>query len=136
MIPVVYEKGSLGASGDLSPLSHMSLPLLGLGEVIVNGKRLDALEGLKIAGIKPLEKLYAKEGLSLINGTQGMNAIGSLILYDAIDLIKIAHLALGLTMEAHGGIMDAYDEEIHLIRKQKGQVISASWIRQMLQGST
>lgn len=136
VIPVVFEKGSLGASGDLSPLSHMSLPLLGLGEVIVDGIRMDAKQGLKKAGIEPLEKLYAKEGLSLINGTQGMNAIGSLVLYDAIKLMKIAHVALALTMEALGGIMDAFDEDVHLIRKQKGQMISASWIRKILNDST
>jgi len=136
VIPVVLEKGSLGASGDLSPLSHMSLPLLGLGEVFYEGIRMPAKEGLEKAGILPLERLKAKEGLSLINGTQGMSAIGSLLFYDAEKLIKVAHAALALTMEALGGIKDAFDDEIHLIRKQKGQIQSASWIRALLKGST
>ena len=109
IIPVVFEQGSLGASGDLALLSHMSLPLIGLGEVYYEGQRMPSIEAFKKADIKPLEKLYPKEGLSLINGTQAMSAIGALVLYDAFKLIKYANLALSLTMEALESIIDAFD---------------------------
>ncbi len=122
VIPVVFEKGSLGASGDLAPLSHMSLPLIGLGEVFYNGKRMSALEGLKEAGIAPLESLEAKEGLCLINGTQAMTSVGALTLYDSYQLMDVSAIALAMTMEALNAITDAFDERIHLLRGHKGQI--------------
>lgn len=135
LIPIVYEKGSLGASGDLALLSHMSLPLIGMGELEYQGIRYQAKEALKIAGVEPLDELKAKEGLSLINGTQGMSAVGGLVLYDSYRLLKFANLALALSMEALQGIMDAYDDRIHQIRRQVGQIQVASEIRSFLEGS-
>jgi len=107
--PVVFEKGSLGASGDLAPLSHMSLPIIGLGEVFYNGQRMDTLDAFKLANIVPIKALKAKEGLSLINGTQAMTSIGSFALYEALQLSKLSNISLGLTMEATRAIIDAFD---------------------------
>lgn len=135
LCPVVYEKGSLGASGDLAPLSQMCLPLLGMGEVFWGEKRLPASEGLILAGIQPLSGLHAKEGLSLINGTQAMTAIGALALYDAFRLEKAATLALCLSLEALRGITDAFDPRVHDLRGQPGQCAVASRIRCHLEGS-
>ncbi|MBN2268851.1 MAG: histidine ammonia-lyase [Acholeplasmataceae bacterium] len=135
LISVVYEKGSLGASGDLALLSHMSLPLIGLGEVMIDGKVMSADEGLKIKDIKPIEKLSAKEGLSLINGTQAMSAIGGLALYDAIKLMKISNMAFALSMEALKGITSALDPKVHEIRGQEGQKIVASAMKSYLRNS-
>lgn len=135
LIPVVYEKGSLGASGDLALLSHMSLPLIGLGELEYKGIRYEAKEALMLAGITPLDGLKAKEGLSLINGTQAMSAIGGLVLYDSYKLLNFANLALSLSMEALEGIMDAYDDRVHQIRRQTGQIQVAADVRRFLEGS-
>ncbi len=135
MIPVVFEKGSLGASGDLALLSHMSLPLIGLGEVFVDGIRMSTQDGLAKLGLIALSELKAKEGLSLINGTQGMNAIGSLVLDGAFHLYDYANLALSLTMEALEGITDAYDPRVHSIRNQEGQITAAKAILSYLEGS-
>ncbi len=135
LCPVVYEKGSLGASGDLAPLSQMCLPLLGMGEVFWGGKRLSSAEGLLLAGIEPLKDLRAKEGLCLINGTQAMTSIGALTLYDAFRLEKVATLALCLSAEALRGITDAFDPRVHELRGQPGQCEVASRIRRHLAGS-
>lgn len=134
--PVVYEKGSLGASGDLALLSHMSLPLVGLGEVFYQNKRYTAEEGLKLAKIKPLDNLVAKEGLSLINGTQAMNAIGALTLYDGLRVLDFANVSYALSMEALLGVTDALDDKVHQIRNQKGQIEMAKVMREHLKGST
>jgi histidine ammonia-lyase len=136
IIPVVFEKGSLGASGDLALLSHMSLPLIGLGEVYYQGNRMETMKAFKLANIKPLESLQAKEGLSLINGTQAMSAIGGLVLYDALRLLKYANLSVALTMEALHGILDQLDPRIHQIRNQIGQMSSAKEILNNLKGSS
>jgi histidine ammonia-lyase len=135
LIPVVFEKGSLGASGDLALLSHMSLPLIGLGEVYVEGVRMDANKGLKLKGIEPIKKLSAKEGLSLINGTQAMTAIGALCLYDAYTLYRAANTAFALTMESLNGIVDVLDHEIHFIRGHQGQIEAAKMMKNFLKGS-
>lgn len=135
IIPVVFEQGSLGASGDLALLSHMSLPLIGLGEVYYEGQRMPSIEAFKKADIKPLEKLYPKEGLSLINGTQAMSAIGALVLYDAFKLIKYANLALSLTMEALESIIDAFDPKIQHVRRHLGQMEVADQIIRNLKNS-
>lgn len=134
--PVVFEKGSLGASGDLAPLSHMSLPLIGLGEVHVDGVRMDAKEGLKKAGITPLKALYAKEGLSLINGTQAMTSVGAMAIYEAEMLLKYANMSVSSTMEALRAIIDAFDPRIHSLRGHEGQIKMAEEIRKMLEGSS
>jgi histidine ammonia-lyase len=135
IIPVVFEKGSLGASGDLAPLSHMSLPLIGLGEVIYQNRRMPTLEAFKLAKIEPLSHLEAKEGLSLINGTQAMNSQGALVLYDALRLEKLASLSLSMSLEALEGIIDAFDLRVHEVRGQIGQIQVAKDILAHLKGS-
>ena len=135
LIPVVYEKGSLGASGDLALLSHMSLPLIGMGELEYQGIKYEAKDILSKLNIEPLSGLKAKEGLSLINGTQAMSAIGGLVLYDAFKLLDYANLALALTMEALNGVIDAYDERVHVIRRQIGQMKVAATVKSYLKGS-
>ncbi|MFA7075554.1 MAG: histidine ammonia-lyase [Candidatus Izemoplasmatales bacterium] len=120
--PVVFSKGSLGASGDLAPLSHMSLPLIGLGEVFFDGERLSASEGLKRAKIEAIDSLKAKEGLSLINGTQAMTSVGVIALIEAINLINLSMYNLAFSMQALNGIIDVFDHKIHELRNQKGQI--------------
>lgn len=133
--PVIYEKGSLGASGDLALLSHMSLPLIGLGEVIINNKIYETKAGFALKNVKPLENLNAKEGLSLINGTQAMTAIGALNLYHGYKILKYANFSYALTMEALLGITSALDEKVHEIRNQKGQIVVAKEMREFLTDS-
>ncbi len=133
--PVVFEKGSLGASGDLAPLSHMSLPIIGLGEVYYLGKRMDTMDAFIKAEILPLEGLKAKEGLSLINGTQAMTSIGAIALYDAMKLSKLSNISLSLTMEATRSIIDAFDYRVHEVRGHQGQIQVARDIVTYLEGS-
>lgn len=132
--PVVPEQGSLGASGDLAPLAHMCLPLLGLGEAYYQGERLPAAEALGRAGLKPVE-LSSKEGLALINGTQCMTGIGSLTLHDGLNLAKAADIAAALTGEALGAIPAAWDPRIHALRIHPGQAHVAANLRKLVQGS-
>jgi histidine ammonia-lyase len=133
--PVVYAQGSLGASGDLVPLAHMALPLIGLGEVFVKGVRYQASIGLKEAGIEPLETLKAKEGLALINGTQAMTSIGAHALYDAYNVFNQATIASALTFEALEGIIDVFDARIHEVRNQVGQIEVANMMQSLLKES-
>lgn len=132
--PIIPEKGSLGSSGDLAPLSHMVLVMLGEGEAIYNGERLSGHEAMKRAGIKPIE-LTSKEGLALINGTQAMTAIGGLTVYESINLIKHADIIAALTIEALNGITDAYDYKVHMVRAHKGQMDTAKNLLRLLEGS-
>jgi histidine ammonia-lyase len=134
VVPIVPEKGSLGASGDLAPLSHVALALCGMGECRYRGKRLSAAEALAAAGLKPVV-LSAKEGLALINGTQCMTAIGALAAFDAWKLARTADLAAALSAQALRGIVDAYDERVHAVRGQFGQAESAAFLRALLEGS-
>jgi histidine ammonia-lyase len=122
LTPVVFSKGSLGASGDLAPLSHMALPIIGLGEVFYHGERLDAALGLKRAGITPLKSLKAKEGLSLINGTQAMTSVGAIALLEAKNLIDLSMYGLAFTMQALEGIDEVFNDKIHQARNQLGQI--------------
>jgi histidine ammonia-lyase len=122
LTPVVFSKGSLGASGDLAPLSHMALPIIGLGEVFYQGERLDAVLGLKRAGITPLKSLKAKEGLSLINGTQAMTSVGAFALLEAKNLIDLSMYGLAFTMQALEGIDEVFNDKIHKARNQIGQI--------------
>ncbi|AIO18409.1 Histidine ammonia-lyase [Candidatus Izimaplasma bacterium HR1] len=133
--PVVFEKGSLGASGDLAPLSHMSLPIIGLGECFYKGERMSTIDAFNKAEITPISNLLAKEGLSLINGTQAMTSVGAFTLYDTTKLAKLADLSLSLTMEALHGIIDAYDERVHLVRGHIGQINVAAHVKVLLEGS-
>lgn len=132
--PVVFSKGSLGASGDLCPLAHMALVLIGEGEAVVEGKRIRGSKAMEIAGIKPVE-LAAKEGLSLINGTQAMCAVGCITLYDALYASKTADIALSLTMEALHGIKDAFDPRIQAVRPHIGQIDTAENVLSLLKNS-
>ncbi len=132
--PIIPQKGSLGASGDLAPLAHMVLPMLGEGEAEFEGQVLPGAEAMAKAGIPTLE-LAAKEGLSLINGTQIMTAIGCLSAYDARQLAIVADVAAALTGEALGAIQIAYDEKAHLLRPHKGQLTTAANLRGLLKGS-
>jgi len=134
--PVVFEKGSLGASGDLAPLSHMSLPIIGLGEVIYKGKRMDTMDAFNELGINPIKRLKAKEGLSLINGTQAMTSVGAITLYDAFRLYKLSNISLSMTIEATNGILDAFDPRVHTARGQLGQIEVAKEILTFLEGSS
>lgn len=133
--PLIPEKGSLGASGDLAPLAHMVLPMLGLGEAEYKGEILTGKEAMEKAGITPIQ-LDAKEGLALINGTQVLTATGALAVYDAIELSKIGDIAAALTIEALRGITDAFDSRLHVIRGHKGQVVTASNLLKLVEGST
>jgi len=135
LIPVVYSQGSLGASGDLAPLSHMVLPLIGLGEVVFKGQKMTASEGLNLAGIEPIEKLEAKEGLSLINGTQAMTSIGAISVIEAYKLVNLSLSTLGVTMEALQGIDDVFYDEIHQLRRHPGQIQVANNMLKILKGS-
>ena len=132
--PVVPEKGSVGASGDLAPLSHIALVLIGEGKAEYKGEILSGKEALEKAGIKPL-RLRAKEGMALNNGTQLMTAIAALAVHDAEILIKTAEAATALSLEALQGIVDAFDEKIHRVRPHNGQILSARNIRQLIKGS-
>lgn len=133
--PVIYEKGSLGASGDLAPLSHMVLVMIGEGEAYYQGERLSGEEALKRAGIEKVE-LVEKEGLALINGTQVMTAIGALAVYDAINLAKASDIIASMTVEALRGITDAYYHRVHEVRPQIGQLKCARNLLRILEGSS
>ncbi len=132
--PEIPEKGSLGASGDLAPLAHMVLPMIGLGEAEYKGEILSGGEAMKRAEI-PTVELTSKEGLALINGTQVMTAVGALALYDSIRLAKAADIAVALSFEAHNGVTDALDSKIHEVRPHKGQMDTAKILLQLLEGS-
>ena len=129
--PYIPEKGSLGASGDLAPLAHMVLPMLGLGDAEYQGKLMSGKEAMDRAGI-PTIRLVAKEGLALINGTPILTAMGTFALWDGMLLLKQSDIAAALTMEANRGIIDAFDERLHTIRPHRGQLDTAYNIRSLL----
>ncbi|ALO17083.1 Histidine ammonia-lyase [Salinivirga cyanobacteriivorans] len=131
IIPVVYELGSLGASGDLAPLAHLFLPLLGEGEVIVDGKRMPSAEMLKKQGWETIT-LRSKEGLALLNGTQFMTAHAAMALIRAFKLQKLADLAGALSIDAFDGIIAPFSEELQQVRPHEGQIETARNIRAML----
>lgn len=132
--PVIPEKGSLGASGDLAPLAHMALPLIGEGEVEFGGEILAAKDALEKAQLKPII-LAAKEGLALTNGTTIMTALGVLQVAKAKYLANVADVAGCLSLEALNGTTLAFDERIHLLRPHPRQIRCAANLRQILQGS-
>src|SRR6266516_3286036 len=134
LLPVVPEQGSLGASGDLAPLAHLALPLIGEGEVSRHGKRMPASEGLEGAGLEALA-LEPKEGLALINGTQGMLAVGLLAAHRSRLLAKAADVAAAMTIEAILGTDRPFDERLHRLRPHPGQWASAANLRRLLAGS-
>jgi histidine ammonia-lyase len=132
--PVVFKQGSLGASGDLAPLANMSLPLLGMGEVNYNGKRVPASEVNKIFGWEPLV-LSPKEGLALLNGTQFMLAYSIWCILKAKKLSKLADLISAVSLDAYLGRMEPFSENVHKVRPHKGQAETAAAIRDILAGS-
>ncbi len=134
ILPVVYEQGSLGASGDLAPLAHLSLPLLGKGEVYWNNKKMPAAQALAELGMQPLA-LHAKEGLALLNGTQFMSSYASWALLKANKLQRWADVIAALSLEAFDGKAEPFSHPIHRVRPHKGQLETAEAIRQLLEGS-
>ena len=124
IIPVVPEKGSVGASGDLVPMAHLSLVLIGEGEAFLDGQRMSGAKALERRGIAPLE-LAAGEGLALINGTQFMIALGCLALHDALNLCKHADIAASMSLETLMGTRAAFDARIHRARPHNGQMKAA-----------
>ncbi len=134
VLPVIYTQGSLGASGDLAPLSHLSLPLLGLGEVYHEGKKMPSSEAMKKFGWEPIQ-LQSKEGLALINGTQFMSAYGMYCLKKAEHLLAMADLIAALSYDAFDCVTEPLHPKIQAIRAHKGQVDTATAIRKHLEGS-
>jgi histidine ammonia-lyase len=132
--PVIPEKGSVGASGDLAPLAHLALVVIGEGEAFYKGERLPGGEALLRAGIGPLP-LEVKEGLALLNGTQAMAALGGLALFDAERLTKLAAVAGAMTLEALLGTPVAFDQRIHEVRPHEGQIEVARHLRELLRES-
>lgn len=134
ILPVVFQQGSLGASGDLSPLAHLSLPLLGEGRVVVDGKEVATRSIMRMNKWKAIE-LKSKEGLALLNGTQFMSAYGVWILLKAQKLSYMADMIGAISLEAFDGRTECFDELIHLVRPHKGQLKTAENIRDFLLGS-
>ncbi|WP_192821158.1 histidine ammonia-lyase [Rufibacter sp. LB8] len=134
IFPVVYQQGSLGASGDLAPLAHLCLPLLGLGEVRFQDFKLQGHEINDIFSWQPL-RLMAKEGLALLNGTQFMTAYGAIICLKAKRIARAADIIAALSLEAFDGLAAPFSPEIHRVRPHVGQQTSASRILQLLHGS-
>ncbi len=132
--PRIPEKGSVGASGDLAPLAHMSLVLIGQGEAVFQGRALGGANAMKEASIRQIE-LEAGEGLSLINGTQVMTAIGALAVCDALNLLKVADVAAGMSMEVLLASNMEFDKKIHDARPHPGQIISADNLRRITRNS-
>ena len=135
IIPAVPQKGSVGASGDLAPLSHVAAVLLGEGFVLEGGKPVPAAPVLKKANFEPIE-LAAKEGLALINGTQAMTSVAALVCYDAMHLMKLADIAAGLSLEALRGTRKAFDLRIAAIRRHHGQALCAENILKLTEKSS
>ncbi len=135
VVPVVPQLGSVGASGDLAPLSHLAIVLLGGGEAFVDGERLSGANALARVGLAPVELSY-KEGLALNNGTAQMLAMGVLALAKLEDLLDTADLAAAMTLDAFAGRLGAYAEDVHALRPHPGQVAAAAQLRALLDGST
>ena len=133
VLPHVPSRGSVGASGDLAPLAHLALPLVGEGEAVVDGERLPGAEALAQVGLEPIV-LQAKEGLSLVNGTQFMAAFGALGLTRARRLARTADAACALSLEALQGSRESFLPQIHALRPLKGQRDSAANVLGLLEG--
>jgi histidine ammonia-lyase len=132
--PVIPEKGSVGASGDLAPLAHLALVAIGEGEAWYHGERMSGAEALRRANLKPLA-LAAKEGLALLNGTQAMTAVGALAIARGIRVAQLADAAGAMSLEALMGTPAAFDARIHRARPHAGQIASASHLLALLEGS-
>jgi len=134
VVPVVPEQGSVGASGDLAPLAHLSLVLIGRGQARYQGRTLSGAQALKRAGIAPVE-LAEGEGLALVNGTQVMTAIGALTLHRAIQIAKILDIAASMSLEVLLGSNKQFHKRIHRLRPHPGQIDSAANMRRITDGS-
>jgi histidine ammonia-lyase len=134
IFPIVYEQGSLGASGDLAPLANLFLPLIGMGEVRWKGKKLLAEEVLKKFGWKPID-LKSKEGLALLNGTQFMSAHGVFAMLRAFKVVKLSDIIGALSLDAFDGRIEPFHKNLHEVRPHMGQIETARNIRKILEGS-
>ena len=134
IVPVVFQQGSLGASGDLAPLAHLSLPLIGMGEVVYDGSVMEASEVLKIMNWNPIA-LKSKEGLALLNGTQFMSAYGAWCTIKAHKLSYLADLIGSISLDAFDGRIEPFDALIHFARPHNGQIQTAERIREFLEDS-
>ena len=132
--PIVYMQGSLGASGDLVPLAHLSLPLVGLGEVEYKGKVLTSVEVLKKFKWQPIQ-LASKEGLALLNGTQNMGAFAVWSLLQSQRLSKWADKIAAMSLDAYYGLTAPFTDAVHQVRPHKGQIVTAARMRELLEGS-
>src|SRR6185503_3135873 len=132
--PVIPEKGSVGASGDLDPLAHLALVVVGEGEAFYRGERIAGAEAMRRAGLKPVQ-LTAKEGLALLNGTQAMTAVGALAVARARRVVELCDLAGAMSLEALKGTPAAFDERIHKARPHAGQIAAAEHLVRLLEGS-
>ena len=132
--PYIPSQGSVGASGDLAPLSHLALVLIGEGECLKNGKRINSIDVFNNHNLTPL-KLFPKEGLALINGTQVMTSIACKVIYDSEIMMKNAQIASGMSLEALKGTSKAFDAKIHAVRPHKGQIRCAKNMREIIKDS-
>ncbi len=134
ILPVVYQQGSLGASGDLAPLAHLSLPLLGEGEVYMNGEKVHSSQFLSKYNLAPIA-LRSKEGLALLNGTQFMSSYASYAIANSIKLWNQFNLIGALSLEAYDGRLNPFQSNVNEIRNQHGQIETAKTVYESLQGS-
>ncbi len=134
VVPVIPEKGSVGASGDLAPLAHMALVLLGKGEAFYNGQKMSGEEALKASGLTPI-LLESAEGLALVNGTQVMTAIGALCIHDAQRLSRLTDIAAAMTLEVLMGSRTEFNPKIHQVRPHPGQMAAAANMERITRGS-
>lgn len=132
--PVVYMQGSLGASGDLVPLAHLSLPLVGMGEVEYKGKIISGKRLMSVMGWKPIE-LASKEGLALLNGTQNMAAFAVWSLIQSHRLNEWADIIAAMSLDAYNGLVEPFTDAVHRVRPHKGQIETAAKMRELLEGS-
>ena len=132
--PIIPQQGSVGASGDLAPLAHMALVLIGKGEALYRGQRMPGAEALKQCRLKPI-RLETAEGLALVNGTQVMTAVGGLALYDAVRLAKLIDVSAAMSLEVLLGSRTEFDARIHQIRPHPGQRAAADNMDRIVQGS-
>ena len=132
--PIVYQQGSLGASGDLVPLAHLSLPLIGLGEVEYQGKVMTGKEMLQTMGWEPIE-LASKEGLALLNGTQNMSSFAVWALIQSHRLNDWADKIAAMSLDAYNGLVEPFTDAVHQVRPHKGQIETAERMRELLEGS-
>ena len=135
VLPFIPQKGSLGSSGDLAPLAHMTLPMLGRGQAFYQGELLPGGEAMRRAGIPVLQTLVSKEGLGMTNGTCAMTSVGALALYDTRQAADLADVIASLDFEGLTGLKNAFDARIHAVRGQKGQIRVARHMRSLLEGS-